>query len=158
MIEVTGGTEKQRQLVQSIAEYSAIKLMGSRLAAVVDVDIELRHDMGHTLGNATWNDNNNRPRDFTVEINASNHIRLRRILESVAHEMVHVKQFAKGEIKDLISRPINIRKWMGKEFNTDAICYWDCPWEIEAYGRECGLFIRWAEENNLVTEEWTHDV
>ena len=158
MIEVSGGTEKQRELVKSIAEYSAVKLMGSRLASAVDIEIELRHDMGTTLGNATWQDNNHRPRDFTIEVNASKNIRLRRMLETIAHEMVHVKQFAKGEIKDLISRPPNIRKWMGKEFNTDTISYWDCPWEIEAYGRECGLFIRWAVENNLANEEWTHDV
>jgi len=53
MIEVTGGTKKQRELVQSIAEYSAVKLMGARLASVVEITIELRHDLGTSLGNAT---------------------------------------------------------------------------------------------------------
>lgn len=158
MIEVTGGTKKQRELVQSIAEYSAVKLMGARLASVVEITIELRHDLGTSLGNATWEDENHRPREFTIEVNADKNLRLRKILETVAHEMVHVKQFAKGEMKDLISRPANIRKWMGKEIDTNAISYWDLPWEIEAYGREAGLFVRWAEENNLANEEWTHDV
>ncbi len=158
MIEVTGGTKKQRELVQSIAEYSAVKLLGSRLAASVEITIELRHDLGATLGNATWEDDNHRPREFTIEVNASKHIRLRRMLETVTHEMVHVKQFAKGEMKDLMSRPANIRKWMGKEVDMNTISYWDLPWEIEAYGRETGLFVRWAEENDLAKEEWTHDV
>ena len=27
--------------------------------------------------------------------------------------------------------------------------YWDLPWEIEAHGREVGLFIRYCEENKL---------
>lgn len=158
MIEVTGGTKKQRELVQSIAEYSAVKLLGSRLAASVEITIELRHDLGTALGNATWEDDNHRPREFTIEVNAAKHIRLRRMLETVTHEMVHVKQFAKGEMKDLMSRPANIRKWMGKEVDMNTISYWDLPWEIEAYGREAGLFVRWAEENNLTKEEWTHDV
>lgn len=158
MIEVTGGTKKQRELVQSIAEYSAVKLLGSRLCASVEITIELRQDLGESLGNATWEDDNHRPREFTIEVNAAKHIRLRRMLETVTHEMVHVKQFAKGEMKDLISRPANIRKWMGKEIDTNEISYWDLPWEIEAYGREAGLFVRWAEENNLAKEEWTHDV
>lgn len=158
MIEVSGGTAKQRELVQSIAEWCAVKLMGPRLASVVNVEIELRRDMGDSLGNATWEDDNHRPRDFTMEVNSSKELRLRKILETVAHEMVHVKQYAKGEMKDLISRPANIRKWQGKEIDTNTISYWDLPWEIEAYGRECGLFVRWAEENNLVNEEWTHDV
>lgn len=158
MIEVSGGTEKQRELVQSIAEWCAVKLMGKRLSDAVDVEIELRRDMGDCLGNATWEDDNNRPREFTMEVNSSPDLRLRKILETVAHEMVHVKQYAKGEMKDLISRPANIRKWQGKEIDTNTISYWDLPWEIEAYGRECGLFVRWAEENNLVNEEWTHDV
>lgn len=158
MIEVSGGTEKQRELVQSIAEWCAVKLMGQRLADVVNVEIELRRDMGNSLGNATWEDDNHRPREFSMEVNASKELRLRKILETVAHEMVHVKQYAKGEMKDLISRPANIRKWQGKEIDTNTISYWDLPWEIEAYGRECGLFVRWAEENNLANEEWTHDV
>lgn len=158
MIEVSGGTAKQRELVQSIAEWCAVKLMGPRLASVVNVEIELRRDMGDSLGNATWEDDNHRPRDFTMEVNASKELRLRKILETVAHEMVHVKQYAKGEMKDLISRPANIRKWQGEIVDTNTISYWDLPWEIEAYGRECGLFVRWAEENNLVNEEWTHDV
>lgn len=158
MIEVSGGTEKQRELVQSIAEWCAVKLMGQRLADVVNVEIELRRDMGNSLGNATWEDDNHRPREFSMEVNASKELRLRKILETVAHEMVHVKQYAKGEMKDLISRPANIRKWQGKEIDTNLISYWDLPWEIEAYGRECGLFVRWAEENNLANEEWTHDV
>lgn len=158
MIEVTGGTQKQRELVQSIAEWCAVKLMGSRLASVVNVEIELRRDMGDSLGNATWEDDNHRPRDFSMEINSSNELRLRKILETVAHEMVHVKQYAKGEMKDLISRPINIRKWQGQEFDTATVSYWDLPWEVEAYGREMGLFVRWAEENGLSDQEWTHDV
>ena len=35
--------------------------------------------------------------------------------------------------------------------------YWDRPWEIEAHGREKGLFVRWAEETNRASESWTQE-
>jgi hypothetical protein len=57
-------------------------------------------------------------------------------METVAHEMVHVKQYAKGELTE--------QSWQGKLINPKQE-YWDQPWEIEAHGREVGLFIQWAQ-------------
>jgi hypothetical protein len=34
---------------------------------------------------------------------------------------------------------------MKKKYDMSEIAYWDYPWEIEAYGRQLGLFIRWCE-------------
>ena len=33
------------------------------------------------------------------------------------------------------------------------IDYWDYPWEIEAFGRQLGLFIRFCEDNGLADRE-----
>ena len=30
-----------------------------------------------------------------------------------------------------------------------------CHYEGNAHGRECGLFIRWAEEKDLAKYQWT---
>ena len=35
------------------------------------------------------------------------------------------------------------------------INYWDAPWEIEAHGRESGLFIQYADKNELGKFNWT---
>jgi hypothetical protein len=78
----------------------------------------------------------------------------RRIMETIAHEMVHVKQYAKGELVDL-SRCGSTR-WQNNLIDS-ATNYWDLPWEIEAHGRELGLFIRWAEENKLGKYAWTQE-
>ena len=93
-----------------------------------------------------------RPREFDVDINKQQ--KLRRLLETVAHEMVHVKQFARGELYESVRR--NKHRWQGKWLNSDPK-YWDQPWEIEAHGREVGLFIQWAEANKLGEQRWTHD-
>lgn len=46
-------------------------------------------------------------------------------LSTLAHEMVHVKQFAKGELDPALSR------WKSNKY-CDKIEYWDQPWEKEA--------------------------
>jgi len=64
---------------------------------------------------------------------------------------VHVKQYARREL-----HPVH-DTWCGKTYNPKKVSYWDLPWEIEAHGREVGLFVRWAEENNLGSQNWTQD-
>lgn len=83
----------------------------------------------------------NKPRKFLIEINPN--IGSRRILETLAHEMVHVKQYIEGETND------ELTKWRGKRINPDKIDYWVQPWEIDAYGREIGLLTKFAISEHL---------
>lgn len=53
---------------------------------------------------------------------------------TLAHEMVHVKQYAKGQLKQRPKRSGKVEHiWMGK-VNKES--YYDCPWELEAFSRE----------------------
>ena len=53
---------------------------------------------------------------------------------TLAHEIVHVKQYAKGQLKVRTTRRGNsIFTWLGKKHTGD---YYDLPWEIEAFSRE----------------------
>jgi hypothetical protein len=83
----------------------------------------------------------NQPRKFLIEIHPG--IGVRAILETLAHEMVHVKQYITGETNDELS------KWHGRKINSDAVDYWDHPWEIDAYGREPGLTYKFICKNQL---------
>jgi hypothetical protein len=65
--------------------------------------------------------------------------------------MVHVKQYARRELHPADD------VWMGKTYNPKKISYWDLPWEIEAHGREIGLFIRYCETHKLSKHKWTQD-
>ena len=87
-------------------------------------------------------------RTFEIEVDRS--LPLRKLLTTVAHEMVHVKQYARKELKEDYN-------WLGKTYAPTKVSYWDQPWEIEAHGREIGLFVRWAEKNNLGNKKWTQD-
>ena len=83
----------------------------------------------------------NQPRKFLIEIHPG--IGVRAILETLAHEMVHVKQYIMGETNDQLS------VWRGRKLDSDAIDYWDHPWEIEAMGLESGLLTKFATAEKL---------
>ena len=85
----------------------------------------------------------------TFEIEVDRNMRLRKLLETIAHEMVHVKQYARREL-----HPVH-ETWCGKTYNPKKVSYWDLPWEIEAHGREVGLFVRWCEKHDYGSRAWS---
>lgn len=58
------------------------------------------------------------------------------LIQCVAHEMVHVKQIAKGQ---LTIGKRNTQLWLGQRVNT---VYHERPWEQEAFARERLLAAR----------------
>ena len=60
---------------------------------------------------------------------------------TLAHEMVHVRQLAKGQMKFL---PNQARIWMGKRYNKRTH-YLDQPWELDAFARQEILFRKAIE-------------
>jgi hypothetical protein len=61
---------------------------------------------------------------------------------TLAHEMVHVKQLAKGILKNK-QNGVNI--WAGKRY-TNKVAYLDMPWEIEAFSKQELILRRAFEE------------
>lgn len=59
---------------------------------------------------------------------------------SVAHEMVHLKQFTKGELSQ------DLRYWKGSKIKEES--YWELPYEKEAYRLQYTLVKEF--------EEWLH--
>lgn len=141
MITVIGGNVSQKNRVASIAEF-CIKTLMPRMRTL-DVTIKLCKPKG-AMGYCLELDDNR-----TFEIEADRTLPMRKLLETVAHEMVHVKQYARRELHP------STDTWLGKTYNPKKVSYWDLPWEIEAHGRECGLFVRWCEENDLGSKKWT---
>jgi len=73
-------------------------------------------------------------------------------IKTLAHEMVHVKQYARGELKNayghyMVGRGAKAMRinghgfrWNKKFYHNNEADYFTTPWEIEAYGREFGLY------------------
>lgn len=139
-IEVIGGSKSQKNHVEKMVAFCAKKLMPKMN---LDITVNLCKPTG-AMGYCLEAEDK---RTFELEIDKSQS--LRSLLETVAHEMVHVKQYARRELNP------NKEVWMGKTYNPKNINYWDLPWEIEAHGREVGLFVRYCEENKLAKHKWT---
>ena len=60
---------------------------------------------------------------------------------TLAHEMVHVKQLAKG----LLKAEKGQKYWRGQKFSK-RVHYLDTPWEIEAFSKQDLLFRRALED------------
>lgn len=144
-IEVTGGTKKQRELAESLAYFCVQKLMPKK--KTLDVTITLGK-LDEVLGWCLWET----ATEFSVDIEKKQS--LRRLLETVAHEMVHVKQYATGELYESTAQ--GKHRWQGKWLKKDPE-YYDRPWEIEAHGREVGLFVTWAEAAGHASKDWAQD-
>lgn len=154
-LNITGGTKKERALVESLAVFSGYYLMTDATADKLEIDIELISNLYKTDGNladVVYEDSNHRPKEFTIRVDKS--YSLRRMLESIAHEMVHVSQFATGRWVELETKKTT--RFDGKEY-TKLPNYWDRPWEIEAHGREVGLFLQWVEKEGLQKKPWAWD-
>jgi len=78
-------------------------------------------------------------REFKIEIHPG--IGVRNIFETLAHEMVHVRQLAKGQMKFL---PDQARVWMGKRYSKKTH-YLDQPWELDAFARQEIVFRKAIE-------------
>lgn len=59
---------------------------------------------------------------------------MEQLIQTLAHEMVHVKQYAKGQLKVVTpKRGEPYFTWLGKKVKSK---YHESPWELEAFGRE----------------------
>jgi hypothetical protein len=90
----------------------------------------------------------NEKRSFTVILNikqikrSKNQLtRLSNLLIDLGHELVHIKQYLNNEIFDYVSGEIRYKgSYFDSSYHENEELYYDSPWEIEAYGRELGLY------------------
>jgi hypothetical protein len=61
------------------------------------------------------------------------------MIQTLAHEMVHLKQFAMGELND------EHTKWKSVPIDSNKLEYHDLPWEVEASSLEYILFSMYQE-------------
>lgn len=100
-------------------------------------------------------------RDFTVTLNSKlvntrsrrPLIRLRRVMTDLGHELVHVKQYLNNEIFDYTSGDVRYKGTLyDSAWAENEEAYFDAPWEIEAYGRELGLYRMFCQHAKNYTD------
>lgn len=76
-------------------------------------------------------------------------IRLKNLLIDLGHELVHVKQYLNNEIFDYKSGDVRYKgSYFDSSYQVNEESYYDSPWEVEAYGRELGLYKMFVTKLN----------
>mgnify|MGYP006278177667 CR=1 FL=1 len=128
----------EAQLIDA-AKFFGNKLLSKRMLPHIFVEITMKTKM-NDLGNCcvTYYNDWYKPREFEIELRR--HRSLKSTLITLAHEMVHLKQFAKCELNTDWTR------WQGQSFDPEAVSYHDYPWEIEASSMEYILYAAYVEK------------
>jgi hypothetical protein len=148
IVNISGSCKSTRKLVESAVWNYAERLMGKRLLNTLYLDIKLVRNLTEKVGiegSCIWDEweSKKTPRSYTIELDSS--VSLRNILINLAHEMVHVKQWVCGEMYEYTDP--NVVRFLKKKVDISNLNYYDYPWEIEAFGRQLGLFVRMCEED-----------
>ena len=130
------GSRRNKKFVEAIlpSMISQLKLENCTKAVVIRVADECEGNQGITV------DLSELTGCYMVVIKPTR--KLKDIGLTLAHEMVHVKQLAKGVLKNK-QNGVNI--WAGKRY-TKRTKYLDQPWEIEAFSKQELILRRAFEE------------
>ena len=136
--------QELKDLVKQGAEFYAEVLLGKRMVKNIYLDIKLTKGLKQKEKAYGYchivDDNLSKPREFMIELDASMKYGFDDILTWLAHEMVHLKQFVRGELCDYETGRV---QWKTRSFG--RVHYDDQPWEKEAYRLESKLYEEFVE-------------
>jgi len=132
-------TKLEKKYVTEAVHFYMAKLIKKPLMKDLVINISCKRNLKD--GDEGWCEvegcnSKNRPIEFSIVIKKDESFR--KMLMTLAHECVHVKQYTLRELSS--SHDI----FRGKKYK-DNIEYWESPWEIEAFGRERGLYTLFCE-------------
>lgn len=130
------GSRRNKKFVEALlpSMFKQLKLENSTKAVLIRVANECGNNSGMTL------DLSAATGCYMVVIKP--HRSLKEIGLTLAHELVHVKQMAKGTLK---STKNGAQVWAGKKYSKKT-AYLSMPWEIEAFSRQELILRRAIEE------------
>jgi len=125
LVSAWGSTHFKRTTAEMVVNFCIERLMPRM--KTLDICVQLSNDMDHADGYCLAVDN----REFVIEIDSR--LKGDDFITALTHEMVHVKQYARGETKDVNTFT---KSWKGDEYismYSTVDEYMSLPWEAEAY-------------------------
>jgi hypothetical protein len=134
--------ERFNEYVQRASQFYAEQLFPKQLLRHIVVSVKFsKHLDAFGYTSVEKRNSKGRAREFLIELHP--YITGKEILKTLAHEFVHVKQYVYEELNE------EQTQWQGEPFDSDAVDYYELPWEIEAHGHEIGLFTNFAKKESL---------
>lgn len=140
-IQIRGKNKKvSRNEFRYAVEWMLSMMMSKKLMSNLHIIIEFLQEKGLN-GSTECLDVEYKPRSFKVRVDPN--LSRNHQLKTLAHELVHVKQFSMCEMR--YTKDHEMIKWHKQSINSDEMEYWDYPWEVEALGREYGIYLRYRK-------------
>jgi phosphoketolase len=134
LVNAVGGKVAERNVAVDVVNF-CIKKMMPRMRTL-DITVEFAKNLD-AYGYCEVGDTN---REFTVTIKKG--LSIWDLITTLCHEMVHVKQYARNELRYVNGDTM----WKKKAYNN--VDYADAPWEKEAYRLEDKLGVECIKEIN----------
>jgi hypothetical protein len=134
---------------RSAIEFYANELMSPQLVRNISIQLNYRKELERgVLGECEILGDTSKPRRFMITITPMKNTFYNRaeIFNTLAHEMIHVKQYAYRQLKFMSS--VEKTKWKGRNINERRFKYENLPWEKEAFKGEDRLFLRYVDNDN----------
>lgn len=131
-IQVICRSEERKAVLESCAKFyaKALNLKNSRFTLTIHSKYQLTKTKGSNGEVSQYG-----PKSIHMELDSR--LPFPRLLLTLAHEMVHVKQIAKGQYRGRLARNGRVLScWRGVAIRAE---YEKRPWEIEAFGRQMDL-------------------
>ena len=127
-VRIEKGNRKNRVLTSSIVHFMLEKLELNNITLDIEFSNILRDE--YALGFSSKNTDN----EFSIELDRN--LDFNDLLETICHEMIHIKQYVNGELIEQNGQTI----YKNILYNIDANDYYEdvdnLPWEKEAYEKE----------------------
>jgi hypothetical protein len=138
------GAGVNQNLLRDASNFMTEILMVEDLGRRSQISIEICLKSGYKdeygqIAECNYLDDRLRPDKFYIDLDAD--LGMKSILITLGHELVHIKQMAFCERQESLDG-LSMR-WLGRLILPNELDYYDLPWEIEAHGREFGLYDRY---------------
>lgn len=147
-VYITGKAENiSNKEIRDAVYFYLRKLLGKSMSQKITLDILIEKDLLKTYemyAAISPLEAETRPKHYELEIDAR--LPKKQFLVSLAHEMIHLKQFAKDQMKDLETKKMT--RWLGEYYVEENLDYWSRPWEKEAHENELLLYKSYLTEKN----------
>lgn len=143
--------KRRRKLFRVLTRWMIKNEVGPRINIEIELKLTNLREIEKCAGICEWSDDSIRPRAFLIHID--NEQSLREQLRTLAHEMVHVRQYAKNELYDYQSDFAKTR-FRNKIYDCLKVKYKDQPWEKEAYNLQTPILRRALKDNGIKLKEY----
>ena len=147
-VEVIGGCKRDRNLAEEVVWFCLEQLLPRHSA--FDITVTLRKTFEEGAWGFCYAGEDDRDLYIDIDHRLYRELGWEGFVDTLCHEMVHVKQTLRGELKEYFRGGYR-RKWLcrdGRYRDYDNTPYERQPWEVEAYKQSPILMREFKKEVN----------